>query len=169
MGSIYDAFQVDSETVESGRWIRIEINGDYVCAIKCRPSDGDISPRYQRGVTEAVENSDELPDGKDTKMIKVLPKVYAEQVVVDWRDVNDAAGPMACTPANVERVLMDLPKLMTELHAQARDWTAFRAVQSDTVVENLKKSSTEDSTDQKSSGNGSRKPQKNSESARQST
>jgi hypothetical protein len=59
---------------------------------------------------------------------KLLREVYAETVVLDWENVEDADGnPMPFNAANAVKLFTDLPDLFRDIQEQSQRSALFRA------------------------------------------
>ena len=57
----------------------------------------------------------------------LLAEVFAKSVVLSWANVDDSDGnELACTPDNVQKMLIELPELFADLQEVAGNAAAFR-------------------------------------------
>jgi hypothetical protein len=70
-------------------------------------------------------NKDMLdPDVAD----RLLREAYAQHIVVDWKNINDADGnPVPCTPDNVLDFFNAFPEIFSEISGYAQEMGTFSA------------------------------------------
>ncbi len=176
--SLFNRFAVSEEFETRGRWQAFDN-----VQVKIAHAGGANAKAYEKVRLKhfaEVQRAQELGLLEEEEAVKILAKVYAAEIVRDWRTkvsdeemasinapraygedgpapappepppehekikdgwrhaILDADGEtwLACTPANVEKVLLALPMFFGQVRAYAENWQVFRKANRDALSGN---------------------------------
>ena len=177
--SLFNRFAVSEEFETRGRWQAFDN-----VQVKIAHAGGANAKAYEKVRLKhfaEVQRAQELGLLEEEEAVKILAKVYAAEIVRDWRTkvsdeelaaldapkdfrsgedgqpiapppipehekvkdgwrhaILDADGEtwLACTPANVEKVLLALPMFFGHVRRYAENWEVFRKANRDALSGN---------------------------------
>lgn len=136
MSNIYSTFETDDSLVAEGVWLEIEgPDGEVACAFRCLPAHGELNTKFSRAMADAGPDLRAAVDDGEAKAI--IARVYADSVIVGWRDVNGRDGEViAFTKESCAAVLTDLPMLLNALQRASSNWAQFRTAHAEQTAKN---------------------------------
>lgn len=127
---LYRTFKTDGDLERAGIWLdygKTEDDKDIRIKI-CR--SGGSNDRFAKVLDAKFKpyrralQMETLDNGVADKLLK---EVFVETVILDWQNVQDENGQyLAFTPANVIKILTDLPELWRDLREQSGRTALFR-------------------------------------------
>lgn len=127
--SLYKMFGTDKALEKDGVWVEYLSDDAPPIRFKISRSGGD-NRKYQEAVTQATKpylRQIQTGTFSDQQANKIMRKVFAKTVVLDWENVTDRDGqPITFSPTACETLFNDLPDLYLDLKAQSENVALFQ-------------------------------------------
>lgn len=121
----YENFATSESIEKEGIWLDLGDSGKFRIA-----RAGGSNREYTRKLEALFEKhrtAIKIKNSNNEAINRDMARVYAECVVLDWRDVTGPdKQPIEFSILNCEKVLNDLPKLFETIRETAEDYTLYR-------------------------------------------
>lgn len=133
MSILHKQFQTDKNSEENGIWLRYpDPDAPDAPPVEIRVARaGNSNAKYLASLDRETRGDRHRIEKKTMPLAEsreVMIRVYADSVVLEWRNVTSADGkPMACTRENVIKLFKELPDFFDDIREQAENADLYRA------------------------------------------
>jgi len=112
-----DAFSVDKEACENGRWLEIMKMGDETIRIKLRRTTSKKFREKKHILDKEFEEKLTMATGSVQQELyeDLLAQCIADSIIVDWEGIDLGEGPIPYTYENAYALLKEFPDFMNRV------------------------------------------------------